>query len=137
GFEVIVGRAAAGVHGAHRVALQFGARREGRAAEHVDGAAFGKLCALVSLQNVSSEIELSLVASDPVKLDQSEFDLRVTGNDRLPGRGTIVRNKEVVDEADAGIQQLAVASAAVIGNRGLQHVSETIELVAGGLGLRR
>ena len=110
---------------------------ERRAAEHVDGAAFGKLRALVSLQDVAGEIELPFVAGDAVELDQSKFDLRVPGDDRLLGRGTVVRNQEVVHEADAGIQQSAVAGAAVIGNRGLQHVPETVEFVAGGLGLRR
>src|ERR1700742_2777745 len=81
GFEIVVGRATARVHGADRVALELGARSEGDAAVHVDDLVFLQRNARVTLENVSGKIEILAVASGAVELDERPLYLGVSGHD--------------------------------------------------------
>ena len=61
----------------------------------------------------------------------------MAGDDWLFGSRTVVRKKKVVNEPDARIEKLAVPGRPIISDRSLQHVPDVVELMAGGLRLRR
>ena len=136
GLQVVVGSATTGIHRADRVSFKLGACGKWSSTEHVDGPRFGQVQALVSLEDVAGQIELSLVTSDPVQLNETELDFGVSGNNRLLGRWAIIRHQKIVHETDAGVEQSAVAGSAIVGDRSLQHMPNVVKFVAGGLCLR-
>src|SRR5205807_6421451 len=94
--------------------FQLGTRCEWRAAEHVNGSAFRKVRSLISLQDIAGEFQLPLVAGDSIKFDQCHFDLGVARDDRLLGSRSIVGEKEIIDEPDPRVEELAFPGGAVI-----------------------
>ncbi len=114
--------------------FQLGPRGEGSSAEHVNRSPLWEFHARVPLQDVAGEVELPFVARDPVQLNQRQFNFRMPRNNRLLGRGTVVGQEKVVHEADARVEQLAVASSPIVSNCALQHVTDVVEFVSGGLG---
>ena len=92
---------------------------------------------VIALKNIPGQFQVTFVPRGSVKLNECELHLRMAGEDRfLVGPRTEVRKEEAVDEADAGVQQSAVARGTVVGNGALDHVAEVVQLVAPPLNFR-
>ena len=74
---------------------------------------------------------MALVSCNAIELDERHFDFGVSRNDGQQRRGTVAGQEKIVHHSDSGVEPLAIASGAVIGDGALQHVAQTVELVAG------
>src|ERR1700733_9188442 len=110
--------------------LHLRARRERRSAEHINGPTFRQLDTSVSPQDVSGKVELTLIAGNAIEFNQSHLNFGMTRNNGLLRRWTVIHNEEIVHEANAGIEQTAIACRPIVSNRTLQHVSNVVQLMA-------
>src|SRR3954452_203943 len=117
------------------MAFQFRPLGKRRSRKHVDGSALWQVDPLISLQDVAGQVELPLVARDSIQFDQRHLDFRMSRHDRPLRSSTIVRDQEVVNKSNTGLNQLTVARTTVIRNCTLQQVTYVVQFVPGRLGL--
>ena len=87
------------------------------------------------MENIAGEVDVLAFPRGAIELDERHLDFGVAGdNTHLIRTGAIVRNKEIVDEANAGIEKSLVARGAIVGDGSLKQMADAIELVPGGLG---
>src|SRR5258706_11279082 len=80
---------------------------------------------------------MSLVAGQPIQLDQRQFHFRMPRKQWLLIRsGTKVRQQKLIYKSNPSIQQGALSGCAVISDPALQQVSDAIKFVAMLLRLR-
>src|SRR6266403_2078967 len=80
---------------------------------------------------------MPLISGRTIKLDQRQFNFRMSGEERLLVRsGTKTCKQVVIDKANSGVEQSAIARRPIIRNRTLYHVAEVVELVAPSLSFR-
>src|ERR1700739_770310 len=90
-----------------------------------------KFDAVVALEKISGEFEMTLVAGGAVELDESKLDFGMAGEERFfIGAGTVGGGKQVVDEAQGDVEKSAVTRSPVAGEGGLEKVTDVVKFVA-------
>ena len=81
---------------------------------------------------------MPLISGRAIKFDQRQFNFRMSREERLlVSPGTKTCKQVVIDKANSGIEQCAIARRPIIRNRALYHVADVVELVAPSLCFRR
>src|SRR3981081_4943740 len=116
--------------------FQLGSRGKGDAGVHVDDLRSLERNAWIPMEDVAGEIEIALLAGRAIQLDEGHLGLWMTGYDTfLVWARTVVRNQEVIDEADACVEQCWVTGCAVHGNCALQQMADAVKLMTTHLAL--
>src|SRR5258708_17534791 len=107
-------RTAASIHRAYPRPFQVRAQGERDSEEMVNVAPGRNLNSVIAPKDIACQVELPLVSSDPVQLDQRQLNLWMPRENRfLVPSGAEVGNQKIIDEPNARIQQLAVTGGAI------------------------
>ena len=106
--------------------FKLGSRSKGFAAEHVAnlGILQFKAIPLGATEQIAGEFEIFVLACRAVELNQSHLQFGMASDEGSLG-GTEVVNY-VVSKSDASIEQRAAAGGAVVGNSGLNQMTQAI-----------
>src|ERR1700758_794436 len=91
----------------------------------------------IASEKITREVELPLITSHSIKLNQCQFHFRMAGEQRfLIGTRTEFGKKKIVYKTDARVQQGALSGSPIVGDSTLQEVAHVVKFVAPLLDLR-
>src|SRR5258705_5427821 len=110
--------------------FQMCARSEGNSAKVIDVSVPRHFDSIIALQDIAGQFEMPLISGSAIKFDQRQFNFRMSREERLlVSSGTKTCKQVVIDKANSGIEQRAIAGRPIIRNRALYHVADVVELV--------
>ena len=90
------------------------------------------LCSVAALfQKMTGQIEIARVACRAIEFAEGEFDFLMAGNRLKLRRARAERAFDQIRATDGDVQQLALSRDVIVGDGGLVHMADVVQLMAG------